>query len=132
MSPNAIQVKKSRRMSWTGHLVHIREWRGAYRVLVGRLEGNRQLGRLRHRWEDNITVIIKYTGWDGMHGVHLTVSTIPHSSLLYGDFSYILVIGHLFALSFLCNYFQTSHLHIVLYTQLLFSLVQYLVQHSQN
>jgi hypothetical protein len=44
---------------------------GAYRVLVGRLEGNRKLGRLRHRRDDNITVILKQTGWDGMHGVHL-------------------------------------------------------------
>jgi hypothetical protein len=41
-------------------------------VLVGRLEGKRQLGRLRHRWEDNITLILKVIGWDGMHGVHLT------------------------------------------------------------
>jgi hypothetical protein len=54
-----VQVKKSRRMSCTGHLVDVGVRRGAYRVLVGKLEGNRQLGRLRHRWEDNITVILK-------------------------------------------------------------------------
>ena len=49
-----------------------------------------------------------------------TVSTIPHSYLYMVIFSYILDIRHLFALSSLCNYSQTSHLHSVLYTHLLF------------
>jgi len=49
---------KTRRMSWTGQIVHVGERRGAYRVLMGRPEGNRQLGRHRHRWEDNITMIL--------------------------------------------------------------------------
>jgi len=48
-------------------MVHVGERRGAYRVSVGRLEGK----RLKHRWVDNITKIIKETGWHGMHGVHL-------------------------------------------------------------
>jgi hypothetical protein len=39
------------------------EGRGAYRVLVGRLEGNRPLGRPRHRWEDNIKMYLKEVGW---------------------------------------------------------------------
>jgi hypothetical protein len=38
-SPNTIQVIKSRRMRWTGHILHIRERRGIYRVLVGKHEG---------------------------------------------------------------------------------------------
>jgi hypothetical protein len=63
---------KSRRMSWKGQMVHVGESRGAYRVLVGRLEGNIQLGRLRHRWGGNITIILQETGWDGIHGVHLS------------------------------------------------------------
>lgn len=53
-------------------MVHKGEGRGAYRVWVGRLEGNRKLGRPRHIWEGNITMILQETGWDGMHGVHLT------------------------------------------------------------
>ena len=48
------QVIKSRRMVWAGRVARIRESRGVYRVLVGRLEGKRPLGRLRRRWEDNI------------------------------------------------------------------------------
>ena len=72
LSPNVIQVTKSRRMSWTGQMVHMGEVRGACRVLVGRFEGNRQLGRLKHIWEGNITIILQETEWNGMHGVHLS------------------------------------------------------------
>jgi hypothetical protein len=50
-SPNNIRVVKSRRMRWAGH---VWEKRGAYRILVGRPEGRRPLGRPRRRWEDNI------------------------------------------------------------------------------
>jgi hypothetical protein len=42
------------------------ERKGAYRVLVRKLEGKRQIGR-QHRWADNITMILKETGQDGMH-----------------------------------------------------------------
>jgi len=52
-SPNNIWVIKSRRMTWVGHVACIVE-RGVYRVLVGKPEGNRPLGRPRHRWMDNI------------------------------------------------------------------------------
>jgi hypothetical protein len=38
------------------------EGRGAYRVLVGRPEGKRPLGRPRHRWEDNIKLDLRGTG----------------------------------------------------------------------
>jgi hypothetical protein len=53
-SPNIIQVIKSRRLRWAGHVAHMGERRGAYRALVGKPEGRRPLGRTRCRWEDNI------------------------------------------------------------------------------
>ena len=52
--PNIVRVVKSRRMRWAGHVARIGEGRGVHRVLVGKPEGKRPLGRPRHRWEDNI------------------------------------------------------------------------------
>jgi hypothetical protein len=49
-SPNIIQVMKLRRMRWAGYVAHIGQRRGAYRVLVGKPEGKRPLGRPRRRW----------------------------------------------------------------------------------
>ena len=53
-SPNIIRVIKSRRMRCIGLVVRIRDWRGAYRISVGRHEEKIPLGRPRRRWEDNI------------------------------------------------------------------------------
>jgi len=44
------------------------ERRGVYRVLVGKPEGKRPLGRLRHRWEDNIKMYLQEVGCGG-HGL---------------------------------------------------------------
>jgi hypothetical protein len=55
-SPNIIRVIKSRRLRWAGHVACMGESKGAYRVLVGKPEGRRPLGRPRHRWEDNIKI----------------------------------------------------------------------------
>jgi len=41
-------------MRWAGHVARVGERRGVYRVLLGKPEGKRQLGRPRRRWEDNI------------------------------------------------------------------------------
>jgi len=41
-------------MGWTGHAARMGERRGVYRVLVGKPEGKRPLGRPMFRWEDNI------------------------------------------------------------------------------
>ena len=49
-------------MRWTGHVACIRERRCAYRVLVGRPEGKRPLGRPRPRWEDNIKMDLQIVG----------------------------------------------------------------------
>jgi len=52
--PSIVRVVKSRRMRWAGHVAHMGEGRGVHRVLVGKPEGRRPLGRPRRRWEDNI------------------------------------------------------------------------------
>jgi len=49
-SPNIVRVIKSRRMRWAGHVAHMGEERGVYRVLLWKLEGGRPLGRPRCRW----------------------------------------------------------------------------------
>ena len=51
--PSIVRVIKSR-MKWTGYVTRMGESRGAYRVLVGKPEGKRPLGRPRRRWEDSI------------------------------------------------------------------------------
>ena len=53
-SPNIVRVIKSRRMRRVGHVARMGEQRGAYRILVGKPEGKRLLGRPRRRWVDNI------------------------------------------------------------------------------
>ena len=53
-SPNIVRVIKSRRIGWAGHVARMGESRGVYRVLVGKSEAKRPLGRPRRRWEDNI------------------------------------------------------------------------------
>ena len=49
-SPSIVQEIKSRRMRWAGHVAHMGEERGVYRLLVGKPEGKRPLGRPRRRW----------------------------------------------------------------------------------
>jgi len=69
-SPNIIQVIKSRRMRWPGHVAHMGEMRGVYRVLVGRA-GKRQLVKPRCRWEDNIKMDLREFGWGSMNWIDL-------------------------------------------------------------
>jgi len=53
-SHNIVRVIKSRRMRWEGYIERMGEGRGVYRVLVGRPESKRPLGKPRRRWEENI------------------------------------------------------------------------------
>ncbi|KAJ4428062.1 hypothetical protein ANN_24076 [Periplaneta americana] len=63
-SPDIIRNIKSRRLRWAGHVARMGESRIAYRVLVGRPEGKRPLGRPRRRWEDNIKMDLREVGYD--------------------------------------------------------------------
>jgi hypothetical protein len=71
-SPNIVRVIKSRRMRWVGHVARMGEGRGVYRVLVGRPEGKRPLGRPRRRWEHNIKLDLREIGIDGANWIQLT------------------------------------------------------------
>ena len=61
-SPNIVRVIKSRKMGWVGHVAHMGEKRGVYRILVGKPEGKRPLRRPRRRWVDNIRMDLQE--WD--------------------------------------------------------------------
>jgi hypothetical protein len=63
--PSITRIIKSRRMRWVGHVALMAE-KNAYRILVGKLEGKRPLGRPRRRWEDNIRIDLRETGWGDM------------------------------------------------------------------
>ena len=62
--PNIIRSVKSRRLRWAGHVARMEQSRNAYRVLVGKPEKERPLGRPRHRWEDNIKMDSREVGCD--------------------------------------------------------------------
>jgi hypothetical protein len=62
---------KSRKMRWAGRVARMGEKRNPYRILVGRPEGKRSLGRGRHRWVDNIKIDLREIGWDGMDWIDL-------------------------------------------------------------
>jgi hypothetical protein len=54
-----------------GHVARMEEWRGVYRVLVGRPEGKRPLERRRRRWEDNIKLNLSELGINGANWIRL-------------------------------------------------------------
>ena len=59
-----MRVVKSRRMRWAWHVARMGEGREVHRVLVGKPEGKRPLGRPRRRWEDNIKMDLQEVGGD--------------------------------------------------------------------
>jgi hypothetical protein len=65
-SPNIFRAIKSREIRRAGHEARMGVGRGLYRVLVGKPEGKRALGRHRRRWEDNIKIDLQEVGCGGM------------------------------------------------------------------
>ena len=70
-SPNIVRVINSRRMRWAGHVARTGEERGVYRVLVGKPDGRRPLGRPRRRWVDNIRMDLQEVGCGYMDWIGL-------------------------------------------------------------
>jgi len=70
-SPNIVQVTKSRRMRWVGHVARMGERTGIYWILAGKPVGKRPLGRHRHRWEDYIKMDFQEVGCEGMYCIEL-------------------------------------------------------------
>jgi hypothetical protein len=70
-TPSINRIIKSRRMRWAGHVARMGEKRIAYRLLVGKPEGNRPLGRPRRRWVDNIRMDVGEVGWDDVDWIGL-------------------------------------------------------------
>jgi hypothetical protein len=66
-----IRMIESRRMKWAGHVARMREMRSSYRILVGKPEGKRPLGRPRCRWTDNMKMNLREIGWDGVDWIEL-------------------------------------------------------------
>jgi hypothetical protein len=69
--PNIARGIKSRGMRWAGHVASMGEGTGVYRVLVGKPEGKRPLGRPRRMWEDNIKMNLREIGIDGSNWIPL-------------------------------------------------------------
>jgi hypothetical protein len=70
-SPSIIRIIKSRRMRWAGHVTQMGEKRNTYRLLVGKPEGKRPLGRPRCRWLDNIRMDLGDVGWGDVDWIGL-------------------------------------------------------------
>ena len=70
-TPSIVRVIKLRRMRWAGHVAHMGEERGLYRVLVGKPEGKRPLVRPRRRWVTNIRMDLQEVGCGYMDWIGL-------------------------------------------------------------
>jgi len=75
-SPKIFRVIKSRKMRWAGHVAHRSEGTGVYRVLVGRPEGKRPLGRPMRRWRDDIKIGLREIGIDGANWIRLAQARV--------------------------------------------------------
>jgi hypothetical protein len=70
-SPSIIRIIESKRMRWAGHVARMGEKRNAYRLLVGKPERKRPLGRPRRRWVNNIKMDLGELGWGDVDWIGL-------------------------------------------------------------
>jgi hypothetical protein len=80
--PSIIRMIKSRRMRWAGLVARMGEKRNAYRILVGKPEGKRPLGRSRHRWVDNIKIGLRGIVWECVDWIDMAEDRDQWSALV--------------------------------------------------
>jgi hypothetical protein len=83
LSPDIIRQIKSRRMRWAGQVAHMGEERKVYKVLVGKPEGKRPLGRARRRWKDGIRMDLREIGLGGVYWIGLAEDRDRWRAVLY-------------------------------------------------
>ena len=71
LSPNVVREIKLRRMRWLFYVAYLGEWRGVYRILAGKPERKRPMGRPKHRWEDNINMDLQEVRCGAMDWIYL-------------------------------------------------------------
>jgi hypothetical protein len=82
-SPNIVMVIKSRRMKWAGHMASMGMGRGVYRVLIGRSEVKRPVGRPRRRWENNIKMDLREIVIDVANWIRLAQDRVQRRAFVY-------------------------------------------------
>jgi hypothetical protein len=81
--PKIIWQIKSRRMRWVGHVAHMGEDRKVHKILVGKPEGKRPLGRPRHRWEYGIRMDLREIGWGSVEWIQLAQDKDRWQAVVY-------------------------------------------------
>jgi hypothetical protein len=80
-SPSIIRIIKLRRMRWAGHVAQMGK-RNIYRLLVGKPEGKRSLGRPRRRWMDNVQMDLLEVGLNVVDWIGLVQDRYRWNALL--------------------------------------------------
>jgi hypothetical protein len=75
-------MNKSRRMRWAGTVARMREKRNECKILEGKREGKRPLGRPTRKWIDNIKMYLRELGWVGMDLIDLAQYMDPWRALV--------------------------------------------------
>jgi hypothetical protein len=88
-SPSIIRIIKSRGKKWAGHVARMGEKRNAYRLLVGKQEGKRPLGRPRLRWMDNIRMDLEEVGWSDVDWIGLAKDRNRWSALVNSVLNFV-------------------------------------------